>query len=93
LIAFTYLALPVDATANAIYPACLQKFVRRPSSQLPNTLEGSIFVDAKIEPTVQVATFIYQMFPNFSKCEIEAAVSQYKDPASLFKQVLAVGGK
>jgi cholinesterase len=58
-----------------------------------NTFEGALFIDPTTASTVQVPTYLSQLFPNFGAKEIAAATAQYSGLGSPSFQVTAIMGE
>ena len=58
-----------------------------------NTFEGNLFVNQSTSATVQVADYVSQLFPNFGRQEINAAVAQYAGLGTNIFQVNAIMGE
>lgn len=58
-----------------------------------NTFEGSLFVDASTASTVEVPTYVEQLFPKFDSRQSAAAAAQYAGLGSPIDQVIAIMGE
>ncbi|KAF8161671.1 Alpha/Beta hydrolase protein [Crassisporium funariophilum] len=58
-----------------------------------NTFEGAAFVDQSTASTVQIPTYLSQLFPNFSPSEVNAAAAQYAGLGTNIFQAIAIMGE
>ncbi|KDR78749.1 hypothetical protein GALMADRAFT_63744 [Galerina marginata CBS 339.88] len=60
-----------------------------------NTFEGINFLNASTAATLQVPTYVSQLFPNFGNNEVQAAVAQYANAGlgSNFNQAVGIMGE
>ncbi|PPQ80160.1 hypothetical protein CVT25_001453 [Psilocybe cyanescens] len=58
-----------------------------------NTFEGTSFVDQSTANTVQVPTYVTQLFPNFTPQQAQAAAAQYAGLGTNIFQVNAIMGE
>ncbi|KAL0945392.1 hypothetical protein HGRIS_000886 [Hohenbuehelia grisea] len=60
---------------------------------MTNTNEGGLFVDVNTANTVQVPTYIHNLFPALTQAQVRAATAQYASLGTPFNQVNAIMGE
>ncbi|PPQ80632.1 hypothetical protein CVT25_001638 [Psilocybe cyanescens] len=93
----TFVWVPViDGTFITDRPTVLLK-ERRVNGQIvlsvTNAFEGTIFVDQTTADTVQVPTYVTQLFPTFTAQQAQAAAAQYTGLGTNIFQVSAIIGE